>query len=317
MKALLVVSFCLAALFSIMPSFAQDTEEYRSDSTKLKLRTDVEALQLDTPFKVFLDFDLTEGWHTYADPPGDSSLPVRVAWTLPPDFKAGAIEWPPTETYKDFGFTTYGYSGKVSLPITITPPKDTPSGTVMLTAKVDWMVCEKTCIPESAELSLSLPVAKQSAALEQQADAFCPGLQKILQAADYLFENQLGGEHHIPHGREGAKASPFSLMLDDQKSYMSLIMMEPVSDMELMSHSVVWRTDNPEEQARLLATGQELLDGECTNLLGLKELVVDGDTSYQSPRSHYLLSEPTIHLRKESDRGEDAVILKVFIRPGI
>ena len=179
------------------------------------------------------------------------------------------------------------------------------------------MVCEKTCIPESAELSLSLPVATQSTALEQQADAFCPGLQKILQAADYLFENQLGGEHHIPHGREGAHASPFALMLDDQKSYMSLIMMEPVSDMELMSHSVVWRMDNAEEQAKLLRAGQEALAGECTSLLNLTELVVDGDKSYQSPRSHYLLSEPVIHLSKESASGEDAVILKVFIRPGI
>ena len=317
MKSLLMAGFLLAVLFLQSPSFAQDTEEYRSDMTRLKLTTNVETIPSGAPFKVFLDFDLTEGWHTYADPSGDSGLPVRVAWTLPPDFKAGAIEWPPAETYKDFGFTTYGYSGKVSLPITITSPKKTPSGTVTLTAKVDWMVCEKTCIPESAEFSLSLPVATQSAALEKQADAFCPGLQKILQAADYLFENQLGGEHHIPHGREGAQTSPFALMLGDQKSYMSLIMMEPVSDMELMSHSVVWRTDNAEEQTRLFATGQELLEGECTNLLDLKELIVDGDASYQSARSHYLLSEPTIHLSKESGSGEDAVILKVFLRPGI
>lgn len=315
MKKLALLLLGLALLQT--PSFAQETDGFRSEFTQVKLRTDIEAISSGTPFKVFLDFDLTEGWHTYADPPGDSGLPVRIAWTLPPDFKAGAIEWPPTETYKDFGFTTYGYSGKVSLPITITPPDNTPSGTVMLKAKVDWMVCEKTCIPESAELSLSLPVATQSAGPEKQADAFCHGLQKILQAADYLFENQLGGEHHIPHGREGAQASPFALMLDDQKSYMSLIMMEPVSDMELMSHSVVWRTDNPEEQARLLATGQKLMAGECTNLLGLKKLIVDGDASYQSPRSHYLLSEPTIHLSKESGSGEDAVILKVFIRPGI
>lgn len=153
-------------LFGLMflqaPSFAQDAEEYRSDTTHLKLTTNAESISSGTPFKVFLGFDLTEGWHTYADPPGDSGLPVRVAWRLPPDFKAGAIEWFPVTTYKDFGFTTYGYSGKVSLPITITPPKDTSSGTVMLTAKVDWMVCEKICIPESAEFSLSLPVSRLS-----------------------------------------------------------------------------------------------------------------------------------------------------------
>ena len=147
----------LGLIFLQGPSFAQDSEEYSSDMTRLKFTTNVETISSGTPFKVFLDYDLTEGWHTYADPPGDSGLPVRIAWTLPPDFKAGAIEWPPTETYEDFGFTTYGYSDEVSLPITITTPDNTPSGTVMLTAKVDWMVCEKTCIPESAEFSLSLP----------------------------------------------------------------------------------------------------------------------------------------------------------------
>ena len=162
MKPLLMAGFLLAVLFLQSPSFAQDTEEYRSDTTHLKLTTNVETISSGTPFKVFLDFDLTEGWHTYADPPGDSGLPVRVAWALPPDFKAGAIEWLPVTTYEDFGIITYGYSGKVSLPITITPPDNTPSGTVMLKAKVDWMVCEKTCIPETAELSLSLPANLES-----------------------------------------------------------------------------------------------------------------------------------------------------------
>tara|TARA_Y100000780_G_scaffold232393_1_gene263434 strand:- start:751 stop:1023 length:273 start_codon:yes stop_codon:yes gene_type:complete len=74
-------------LFGLMflqaPSFALDTEEYRSDTTHLKLTTNIETISSGTPFKVFLDFDLTEGWHTYADPPGEAGLPVRVAWTLP------------------------------------------------------------------------------------------------------------------------------------------------------------------------------------------------------------------------------------------
>tara|TARA_R110001592_G_scaffold31482_1_gene110938 strand:+ start:11683 stop:12201 length:519 start_codon:yes stop_codon:yes gene_type:complete len=155
-------------LFLQTPSFAQETGGFRSDFTRLELKTNIENIQSGAPFKVFLDFDLAEGWHTYTDPPGDSGLPVRVAWTLPPDFKAGAIEWPPAETYEDFGFTTYGYSEKVTLPIMITPPENAPSGTVMLKAKVDWMVCEKTCIPESAELALSLPVTAQSTVLEKQ-----------------------------------------------------------------------------------------------------------------------------------------------------
>ena len=155
MKILATV-FCFWALST--PSFAQNTEVFRSDTTELKLKADTKSIQPGTAFKIFLDFNLTQGWHTYADPPGDSGLPVRVAWTLPPDFKAGSIEWLPVNTYEDFGFTTYGYSGNISLPVTIIPPENMSSNDVTLKTKIDWMVCKDTCIPETAELSLTLPV---------------------------------------------------------------------------------------------------------------------------------------------------------------
>ena len=142
----------------LTPSLARNAEAFRSDTTELKLKADTESIQPGTAFKIFMDFNLAQGWHTYADPPGDSGLPVRVAWTLPPDFEASAIEWLPVNTYEDFGFTTYGYSGNISLPVIITPPKNMSSNHVTLKAKIDWMVCKDTCIPETAELALILPV---------------------------------------------------------------------------------------------------------------------------------------------------------------
>lgn len=153
---ILATIFCFWALSTT--SFAQNTETFRSDTTELKLKADTESIRPGTAFKIFLDFNLAQGWHTYADPPGDLGLPVRVEWMLPPDFEASAIEWPPVKTYEDFGFTTYGYSGNISLPVTIIPPKNMSSNHVTLKAKIDWMVCKDICIPETAKLALILPI---------------------------------------------------------------------------------------------------------------------------------------------------------------
>jgi DsbC/DsbD-like thiol-disulfide interchange protein len=162
------ILFLFGLWFLQTSSFAQEMNSFRSDYTQVKLRTNEESILAGMPFKIFLDFDLVEGWHTYTDPSGDAGLPVTITWTLPLGFKAGMIEWPPAETFNDGGFTTYGYSKKVSLPVTITPPASELPGTVTFKAAAHWLVCEKTCIPESAELALSLPVAVQSTSIKKQ-----------------------------------------------------------------------------------------------------------------------------------------------------
>lgn len=149
-------------LFSLLvmqtPAFAQEDDAvFRSEHTQVKLGTNAEIIQSGVPFKVFLEFDLADGWYTYGDPPGDAGLPVTVQWTLPSGFKAGKIEWPQAETFVDNGFTTYGYSGKTALPITITPPAHDVSGAITLKAAAQWLICNKICIPESGDLTLTMP----------------------------------------------------------------------------------------------------------------------------------------------------------------
>lgn len=152
---LLTLILTLCALQT--PAFAKETNEYVSEHTRLSLTTDIEAVQPGQPFKVFLEFDLADGWYTYSDPPGDSGLPATIQWTLPPGFKAGSIEWPQPETFKAHDFVTYGYSEKSALPVTITPPAHALPEPQMLKASVQWLICNEICIPESAELHLQLP----------------------------------------------------------------------------------------------------------------------------------------------------------------
>ena len=60
--------------------------------------------------------------------------------------------------------TNYGYEGEVLLLTDIVAVPDFLSGrTVNLNARADWLVCKEICIPEGADLSLTLPVANGAA----------------------------------------------------------------------------------------------------------------------------------------------------------
>ena len=103
---------------------------------------------------------IDKGWHTYWRNSGDSGQATTVAWTLPPGWKAGDIVWPAPERQPTGPLMNYGYKDEVLLPIPVTAPAGARAGeTVTLKAVANFLVCEEICIPEQAELTLSLPVA--------------------------------------------------------------------------------------------------------------------------------------------------------------
>ena len=88
----------------------------------------------------------------------------QLAWTLPEGFVAGPIQWPlPHRVLEPGDIEVYAYKDRVLLLTAIVAPAKIPENTVTLQAKVDWLVCAEICIPGSANLELSLPVADQSA----------------------------------------------------------------------------------------------------------------------------------------------------------
>ncbi|HET6520993.1 MAG TPA: protein-disulfide reductase DsbD domain-containing protein, partial [Geminicoccaceae bacterium] len=112
------------------------------------------------PFWVALRLRMAEGWHTYWRNPGDSGLPTTIEWTLPEGFEASEIVWPHPERLPFGPLVNYGYEGQVGLLTRITPPDGLATGgsPVTLAARADWLVCAEVCIPEGADLALTLPV---------------------------------------------------------------------------------------------------------------------------------------------------------------
>lgn len=118
------------------------------------------SIEPGVAFWVGLRQRITRGWHTYWLNPGDSGEPPTIDWVLPPGFTAEPIVWPRPERLRVGPTMSYGYTREVVLLTRVTPPADARPGTkATLRAHASWLVCEKTCIPEEADVALTLPVA--------------------------------------------------------------------------------------------------------------------------------------------------------------
>ena len=95
-------------------------------------------------------------------------------------WKVGDTVWPTPRRLPLQTLMNYGYEGEVLLPIALTAPANArPGSTAALSATVRLLVCKDICIPETARLSLALPVAKAPAANA----AWGPAIQQTLAAA--------------------------------------------------------------------------------------------------------------------------------------
>jgi thiol:disulfide interchange protein/DsbC/DsbD-like thiol-disulfide interchange protein len=105
--------------------------------------------------RIALRLRLADGWHTYWRNPGEAGVPVELTASLSPGATAGPIEWPTPGRILEGDITTYGYSGDVVLPMSVTLAPGVASVSGDLTAH--WLVCKDICVPEEASFHIDLP----------------------------------------------------------------------------------------------------------------------------------------------------------------
>src|ERR1700761_1647908 len=133
---------------------------------------------------VALEFDIRDGWHTYWRNPGDSGEPTKLAWQLPAGFSAGDIVWTTPHRFEIAPLVNYGYAKHAVHLVQLTAPKDLKAGTpAALAAKASWLVCSDVCIPEDAQLSLSLPASAQPGSADPGAAALFSAARSELPSA--------------------------------------------------------------------------------------------------------------------------------------
>jgi DsbC/DsbD-like thiol-disulfide interchange protein len=127
------------------------------------------SVKPNSDLQLGLHFILEKDWHIYWINPGDSGQPPSFKWQLPPGFSAGEIQWPrPERMQPSRSLADFGYHDEVLLPLTIHAASSlNVSAPIEFNVEVKWLVCREVCIPEHADLHLSLPVGA-TASLDQQ-----------------------------------------------------------------------------------------------------------------------------------------------------
>ena len=143
-----------------------------------------------------LQFELAPGWKTYWRSPGDAGIPVSLDWSGSTNLAGADIAWPVPRRFTLFGLDTFGYEDEVVFPIAARPAD--PAKPLTLRLKVDYLVCEKICIPQSADLALDLP-------------ASAPAPSDFAQLID-RYKSQVPGDGHglslVSTHAEGGEANP-------------------------------------------------------------------------------------------------------------
>jgi len=135
----------------------------RTEHVEAELVPAATAVKPGTPLTVALRLKMDRGWHTYWQNAGDSGLPTTLDWKLPSGLSAGPIQWPPPRALPVGPLVNYGYEGEVLLLTDITvAPAFSSAGPATLAARADWLVCKEICIPEGADLALTLLVASDA-----------------------------------------------------------------------------------------------------------------------------------------------------------
>lgn len=147
----------LLLLFATAPSFAAESPPVRSPRLTATLVSDTDAVAAGTPMHLALRLQMAPGWHTYWQNPGDAGFATELTLDVP----ASPIAWPVPERLPEGPLLSYGYTGSVLLPVTVTPGDG-----LHVKATANWLVCQKICVPEEGHFSLDLPAGTPAPSAE-------------------------------------------------------------------------------------------------------------------------------------------------------
>ncbi|MEZ5946484.1 MAG: protein-disulfide reductase DsbD family protein [Hyphomonas sp.] len=155
------LAVCLAAAFGlVLAALPARAEPVDGGHATVELVSEREAALPGETVYAALKMDLDKGWHVYWRNAGDAGLPPQVLVQPDSDVPAGNfgdIVWPLPHILPvvEGEIMDYGYDDQVVLPFPVTIPEDAV-GPVTLDVIADYLICEDTCVPETAHVRLRL-----------------------------------------------------------------------------------------------------------------------------------------------------------------
>ena len=177
----------LAALLLAVTAYAGvHAAEQRTEYSTVDLIAEHASVPVDGG-TVTLGFHLEPdpGWHAYWTNPGDAGKEASIRWSLPEGFEAGELQYPTPHVIPFDVFNTYGFDEPILLLADIAVPPLAAGGEVELGGRASWVVCDdELCVPERAELRLTLPVGDGAVDADNEA-RFAAARAKQPEAVDW------------------------------------------------------------------------------------------------------------------------------------
>ena len=127
----------------------------RTPEAAVRLVSASEAVgQLDR-LRLGLEFELAPGWKTYWRSPGDGGLPPALDWAGSGNLGEASLYWPAPARFSILGIDSIGYEDGLLLPMDVQVAR--PGEPVRVALRVDYLTCSDICVPQNADLALTLP----------------------------------------------------------------------------------------------------------------------------------------------------------------
>jgi DsbC/DsbD-like thiol-disulfide interchange protein len=162
----LAAAACAGALaYGAPPARAADDVTAWAGDARSAMRMVTGKQTTGEPLRAGVQIRMAPGWHTYWRYPGDSGVPPTVTFEGSSNVKHVEVLWPAPQRLVEEGGTSIGYRVGTIFPLRIVPQE--PRKPVSLRLRLQYAICEKTCVPAdgSGELTLPGPRASQDAAL--------------------------------------------------------------------------------------------------------------------------------------------------------
>ena len=155
-RLLIVAALSLLAVAGLARA---QSDERRAEA---ELIADRASVAPGDTFYAALKMTMDEGWHIYWRNAGDAGLPPQLILeegTTLPETAIGDFLWPLPHLIPvvEDEIMDYGYDDVVIFAFPVTVPEDA-SGELRIIAEADYLICESICIPETADVSLTLPI---------------------------------------------------------------------------------------------------------------------------------------------------------------
>lgn len=238
----------VAALLSSRAThgFESNWVKGRAESSQVRLIGEFRELNTGTnEIKLALDFRLKAGWHIYWKNPGLIGFPPHIKANLPSGWKSDLLFPAPFRiAIRDHpGAFAYGYERTALYPLVLqgSPVRENEFSAQI---RVEYLVCDIQCVPESANFDLLIPIGKES---------FSPFFKAINEA----FNN-------VPE-----KSTAFlAARIDDRTTKITIQTAHPVTDLFLYSQDKIdWKkVERAENNSWLLVSKDPTTPFEFTGV---------------------------------------------------